>query len=179
MAVSCVSGLGSTACCFLGPADVSDQPGEDKNRAGGGGKGEAGREGEQIIFICKNPTHPAGPERPNEPNQQPGIHFVPSVTPHKFFSTHPFIPPKKEEVTSVQIQHFLSLSVELHTQLLDQAHFSFCHRKQVQNSHNTVGPPTGGLHHSERSRPLPHQAGKRLPAAGFKTTNDSALREIS
>lgn len=38
-----------------------------------------------------------------------------------------------------------------------------------------MGQPSGGLHHSEGSGPLPHQAGKRLPPAGFKNQRDSAV----
>lgn len=40
-----------------------------------------------------------------------------------------------------------------------------------------MGQSGGGLHHSEGSKPLPHQAGKRLPPTGFKNTYDSALKE--
>lgn len=39
-----------------------------------------------------------------------------------------------------------------------------------------MGQPSGGLHHSEGSRPLPHQAGKRLPPVGFENTHDSAVK---
>lgn len=40
-----------------------------------------------------------------------------------------------------------------------------------------MGQRGGGLHHSERSRPLPHQAGKGLPPVGFENAHDSAVNK--
>lgn len=53
---------------------------------------------------------------------------------------------------------------------MEKADFSFStnfpgHRKQL---HDCLGPTCGGLHHPQGPGPLPHQAGKRLPAAGIK-----------
>lgn len=76
--------------------------------------------------------------------------------------------------TKTDVINFVLLSSadELHKELLDEA--SFPHRtasseprNQLQNS---MGQQSGRLHHSEGSRPLPHQAGKRLPPAGLKNT---------
>lgn len=40
-----------------------------------------------------------------------------------------------------------------------------------------MGQRSGGLHHSEGSRPLPHQAGKGLPLVGFENAHDSAVNK--
>lgn len=40
-----------------------------------------------------------------------------------------------------------------------------------------LGQPCGGLHYSEGSRPVPRQAGKRLPAAGVAKRHKSAMRK--
>lgn len=78
-----------------------------------------------------------------------------------------------EEVTPRSDKKTVSLSSpdDLHAELLDEADLS-CGTDTLEPSNqlqNSVGQPSGGLHHFEGSRPLPHQAGKGLPPAGFKS----------
>lgn len=94
----------------------------------------------------------------------------------------PFQPTQnaKEEVIPPSDNDIVLLSPpdELHAELLDEAVISnstgtFEPREQISN---IMGQSRGRLRHSERSRPLPHQAGKRLPSAGFKNEHDSAVK---
>lgn len=100
-------------------------------------------------------------------------------------STHvvsPFQPTQnaKEEVIPPSDNDIVLLSPpdELHAELLDEADLSDSTstlepREQISN---IMGQSCGRLRHSEGSRPLPHQAGKRLPPAGFKNAHDSAVK---
>lgn len=58
---------------------------------------------------------------------------------------------------------------ELHEEFLDKANLSYT-IKPSKRIPNGLGQQCGGLHHSAGSRPLPHQAGKRLPVSGFENT---------
>lgn len=94
----------------------------------------------------------------------------------------PFQPTQnaKEEVIPPSDNDIVLLSPpdELHAELLDEANLSdgtgtLAPREQISD---IMGQSCGRLRHSEGSRPLPHQAGKRLPPAGFKNAHDSAVK---
>lgn len=67
---------------------------------------------------------------------------------------------------------------EHHAELLGEAHLSYSMDalEPANHSENSLGQTSGRLRHTEGSRPLPHQAGERLPLAGFEDTHDSALK---
>lgn len=68
------SGLGTTACCFLGHAKLLEYAGVEKKTAGGGVERADGGTGGKQHFTSEHQAHSAGPEGPDEPSQQSGSH---------------------------------------------------------------------------------------------------------
>lgn len=166
------SGLGTTACCFLGHASLLEYAGVEEKTAGEGGERADGGAGGRHNFTSEHQAHSAGPEGPDEPSQQSGTTTVffllksaPIVSP---FVAYTYFRGSDTEVWWKVL--LLSTLDELHEELLDEANLSYGTHKPTDQIQNSMGQPSGGLHHSEGSRPLPHQAGKRLPPPGFKNT---------
>lgn len=85
-----------------------------------------------------------------------------------------------ESASSTQQPQFFPSSVdEEHSELQDEADSTPRKRNPEQQKplQNSVGQPSGGLHHSEGSGPLSHQAGERLPPVGFQNPHDEAVRK--
>lgn len=85
-----------------------------------------------------------------------------------------------ESASTMQQPQFSPSSVdEEHSELQDEADSTSRKRKPEQRKplQNSVGQPSGGLHHSEGPGPLPHQAGERLPPVGFQNPHDEAVRK--
>lgn len=70
------SGLGATACCFPGPADLLEYAGVEEKTAGGGGERADGETGGPQHFTSEHQAHSAGPAGPDESSQQSGIHSL-------------------------------------------------------------------------------------------------------
>lgn len=80
-----------------------------------------------------------------------------------------------ESASSTQQPQFSPSSVdEEHSELQDEADSTSRKRNPEQQKplQNSVGQSSGGLHHSEGSGPLPHQAGERLPPVGFQNPHE-------
>lgn len=85
-----------------------------------------------------------------------------------------------ESASSTQQPQFSPSSVdEEHSELQDEADSTprKSNPEQQKPLQNSVGQPSGGLHHSEGSGSLPHQAGERLPPVGFQNPHDEAVRK--
>lgn len=75
------SGLGTTACCFLGHASLLDYAGVEEKTTGEGGERADGGTGGPKHFNSEHQAHSAGPERSDEPSQQSGIHCLTEIHP--------------------------------------------------------------------------------------------------
>lgn len=85
-----------------------------------------------------------------------------------------------ESASSTQQPQFSPSSVdEEHSELQNGADSTPRKRNPERQKplQNSVGQPSGGLHHSEGSGPLPHQAGEGLPPVGFQNPQDGAVRK--
>lgn len=67
------SGLGSAARCFLGHAVLLDYAGTEEKTAGETAHWGAGA---PQHFTSEHQAHSAGPEGPDEPSQQSGMHSL-------------------------------------------------------------------------------------------------------
>lgn len=168
------SGLGTTAFCFPWHASLLGNAGVEEKSAG------ERREPEKWnphLHICKHRRYSAWLEGPDEKSQQSGITPLQSSSwnPPTLFPLLAHTHFGGSDTETYLNFVLLSSPDETHEYLLEWA--KFYHpgpRNQLQNS---MGKQSGRLHHPERSRPLPHQAGKRLPPDGFqKQTSDSALK---
>lgn len=77
-----LSGLGSTAHCFLEHADLLEYAGAEKKTAGEGEDRAGDGAGGPLHFTSEHQAHSAGPEGPDEPGQQSGIYSL-------LFEIHP------------------------------------------------------------------------------------------
>lgn len=156
------SGPGAAAGCFSGHEHLLQDAAVEEGAAGEG----ADRADQQQLFTSQHEAHWAGPQGPDEPSQQSGIHSVTETHPCLVFrgkwsrdlTNFCFLPPDK-----------------LHEKLLDEAHLA--HSMGTPDLQSSLGQTSGGLRHPEGSRPLPHQAGERLPPAGLENAHDSSVRD--
>lgn len=109
------SGLGTTAWCFQGHASLLEYVGVEENTAG---ERAGDQRGGPQHFTSQHEVHSAGPERPDEPSQQSGIHSLLTEIHARVWS--PF-GGSDTNVTFV----LLSSPDEFHAELLGEAHLSY------------------------------------------------------
>lgn len=70
------SGMGTTACCFLGHSSLLENAGAEEKTAREGGERADDESGVRQHFTSEHQAHSAWPEGPDEPSQQSGIHSL-------------------------------------------------------------------------------------------------------
>ncbi len=81
LSVVVCSGLGQTACCLLRHASLLEYAGVEEKTAGEGGERADGGTWGPQHFTSRHQAHSAGPEGPDEPSQQSGIHSLTEIHP--------------------------------------------------------------------------------------------------